>query len=82
MAVQSSIELNTVEDLWNALEADVPPVFTTADLATCADMPRWLAQKAAWCFREMKHIEVCGKQGNSIEYRLKKRRTGRRREAA
>lgn len=68
--VQQTISVNTPLELWGKLDADVPEVFTTADLATAAGMPRWLAQKAAWCFRRMDLFEVCGKQGNSIEYRL------------
>ncbi|MCR9198168.1 MAG: hypothetical protein NXI04_05965 [Planctomycetaceae bacterium] len=80
--VQQTVSLSTVKDLWNSLEADVPKVFTTADLAREGAMPRWLAQKAAYCFREMGHIEMCGKQGNAIEYQLKKRRNRRKKSAA
>ena len=52
-----------------------------AYLAKAGKMPRWLAQKAAYCFREFGYIEICGKQGNSIEYRLapEKKKRGRRR---
>jgi hypothetical protein len=78
--VQQTVSLSSVQDLWTELNLNVPDVFTTADLASGGSMPRWLAQKAAWCFREMNHIEACGKQGNTIEYRLKKKR--RRRTAA
>lgn len=80
--VQQTVSLSTVKDLWNSLEAEVPKVFTTADLAREGSMPRWLAQKAAYCFREMGHIEMCGKQGNAIEYQLKKRRNRRKKSAA
>lgn len=76
--VQKTVSLRTVQDLWDSLELEVPDVFTTADLAKGGSMPRWLAQKAAYCFREMEHIEMCGKQGNAIEYRLKKKRRKRR----
>lgn len=77
--VQQVVSVSTPDDLWRELEAETPEVFTTSDLAKAADMPRWLAQKAAWCFREMKFIQPCGKQGNSIEYRLvKPRRPGKR----
>lgn len=68
--VQETISVRTPNDLWKLLQADVPEVFTTADLAKSAAMPRWLAQKAAYCFRTMELFEVCGKQGNAIEYRL------------
>lgn len=68
--VQDTISVTSPEQLWQSLQADVPEVFTTADLAKAATMPRWLAQKAAYCFRTMELFEVCGKQGNAIEYRL------------
>jgi hypothetical protein len=80
--VQKTISLRTVADLWDALELIVPDIFTTTDLAKGGNMPRWLAQKAAYSFREMGHIEVCGKQGNAIEYRLKKKRRARKAKAA
>lgn len=80
--VQKTHSLNSAADLWACLEIDVPDVFTTADLATGGQMPRWLAQKAAYCFREMNHIEPCGKQGNAIEYRLRKVRRKRKAKAA
>ena len=78
--VNETISIRTVEDLWTHLNAEVPAVFTTADLAKGASIPRWLAQKAAYCFRQMKFFEVCGKQGNAIEYKLKRKR--RRKKAA
>ncbi|MCA9048272.1 MAG: hypothetical protein KDA89_06060 [Planctomycetaceae bacterium] len=69
-SVEATFSVTTAEELWQCLNADVPNVFTTADLATGAAMPRWLAQKAAYCFRRMGCFEVCGKRGNSVEYRL------------
>jgi hypothetical protein len=32
---------------------EIAPAFTTADLAEALEMPRWLAQKMAYCPREM-----------------------------
>ncbi len=80
--VQDTVSISSPTDLWTRLDIDVPDVFTTADLATGGSMPRWLAQKAAYCFKQMNHIEPCGKQGNAIEYRLSKRRKGSRSKAA
>lgn len=68
--VMETHSLTSAAELWSVLEIDVPEVFTTADLAVGGDMPRWLAQKAAYCFREMGYIEACGKQGNAIQYFL------------
>ncbi|MCA9064818.1 MAG: hypothetical protein KDA96_17220 [Planctomycetaceae bacterium] len=72
--LQEQICLSTPTDLWNALRLDErllshhPDGFTTAELAECADMPRWLAQKAAYCFRAMGMLNPAGKQGNSVVY--------------
>lgn len=68
--VMETHSLTSAADLWTVLNLDVPDLFTTADLAAGGDMPRWLAQKAAYCFREMNYIEACGKQGNAIQYRV------------
>lgn len=70
VSVQRRISLKTAADLWRALDPDLPASFTTAELSESCGMPRWLAQKAAWCFRRMGQLEVCGKRGNSLEYRL------------
>lgn len=69
--VQQHLQLKSAADLWKALDIRLPDEFTTADLETASGMPRWLAQKAAWCFRRMEFFDVCGKQGNAITYRLK-----------
>jgi hypothetical protein len=50
----------------------VPPeiasAFTTADLAEALEMPRWLAQKMAYCLREMGMIVQVGKRGRAYLY--------------
>lgn len=80
--VQQTYSVTTVAELWKELNLDIPAVFTTADLARGGKMPRWLAQKAAYCFREMGYIKACGKQGNAIEYRRKRQQNRRRSRAA
>ena len=42
--------------------------FSTANLATAVARPRRLAQRMAYCLREMGEIEAVGKQGNAILY--------------
>jgi hypothetical protein len=42
--------------------------FTTAELAAAIVKPRWLAQKMAYCLREMGAIAQVGKRGNAILY--------------
>ncbi len=42
--------------------------FTTADLADAIARPRWLAQKMAYCLRQMGAIHPVGKRGRTILY--------------
>jgi hypothetical protein len=42
--------------------------FTTSDLAASLPRPRRLAQRMAYCLREMNVINPVGKQGNTILY--------------
>ncbi|MCP4172662.1 MAG: hypothetical protein GY758_18025 [Fuerstiella sp.] len=71
VSVNESHSFRTPDELWTTLQMAVPDTFTTAQIAEQGHMPRWLAQKAAYCFRKMEFIEACGKQGNAIEYRLR-----------
>lgn len=80
--VQQTHSVRTPAELWDRLQLNVPEVFTTADLASGGQMPRWLAQKAAYCFRQMDFVEVCGKSGNSIQYRLNSQQKRRRKRQA
>jgi len=50
------------------LPPDLPETFTTADIAARLAIPRWLAQKMAFCLREMGALGVVGKQGRSWLY--------------
>jgi hypothetical protein len=42
--------------------------FTTSDLAAAIAKPRWLAQKMAYCLRQMDAVAAVGKRGNAILY--------------
>ena len=55
-------------DLAALIPAGLPEQFTTADLAQVMDIPRWLAQKAAYCLRNMDLIVQVGKRGNAHLY--------------
>ena len=82
VTVQQHLKLKTAADLWRALDLKVAGEFTTSDLVRTNAMPRWLAQKAAWCFCRMEFIEPCGKQGNTVVYRLRRPVRQRLRKAA
>lgn len=53
--------------------------FTTADFASAAEVPRWLAQKVAYCFRRLNLWETIGKQDRSWLYQPIKPRSKPRR---
>ena len=56
------------QDFMDLLPAALPSAFTTRDLAKSAGIPRWLAQKAAYCLRKMGTIRFIGKKGRSNLY--------------
>ena len=58
----------TPVDMASLVPADLAEPFTTADLAAAMAKPRWLAQKMAYCLREMRAIESLGKRGNAVLY--------------
>lgn len=51
----------------------LPKQFHTGHLAERLKTPRWIAQRIAYCLREMGAVEVVGKQGNSILYATPRR---------
>ena len=50
------------------LPADLVYPFTTRYLAKTMGVPRWLAQRSAYCLRKMGAIQATGKRGRSIVY--------------
>jgi len=58
------------QDLATLLPPGLPDRFTTADLAGAMDGPRWLAQKMAYCLRNMDVIAQVGRRGRSNLYEL------------
>jgi hypothetical protein len=78
--VGERLVLRTAADLKSWLPTSVPTEFTTADVAREAGIPRWLAQKLAYCLRKIGAIDLAGKEGNSLVYRRVAR--PRRRRAA
>jgi hypothetical protein len=58
----------TPADLLALLPATLVAPFTTADLAAAAGLPRGLAQKMAYCLRDMGGLVVVGKRGRSLLY--------------
>ena len=57
-------------DLLGLVPASLPPVFTTADLATAAAIPRRLAQAMAYCLRHNELLVELERRADGIRYRL------------
>ena len=68
VSVVSSQTFATASDYRQTLPDNIPDAFTTADLATATRQRRRVAQKMAYCLREMGIIVPVGKRGRSILY--------------
>lgn len=66
--VVETYRFRTADDILALLPAELPTAFTTADLARLLNIPRWLAQKMAYCLRRMETIEVVGVSQRSRLY--------------
>jgi hypothetical protein len=66
--VVNSYLFDSPGDFLALLPSELPEPFSTRDLAESIDRPRWLAQKMAYCLRNMGAIDVVGKDGNSFLY--------------
>jgi hypothetical protein len=64
----------TAADLRKLLPARMPKQFHTAHLAERLEVPRFAAQRIAYCLREMQAVEIVGKQGNALLYRYAAKR--------
>ena len=58
----------TPKELGELIPAGLPEPFTTAQLAESLHQPLWLAQKMAYCLREMGAIIAMGKRGRGNLY--------------
>jgi len=60
----------TARDLLQLIPGNLPRPFHTGDLATQLDVPRWAAQRIAYCLRNTGAAEQVGMQRNARLYRL------------
>jgi hypothetical protein len=77
VSVGERIRLATAGDLVKLLPTSLPRKFHTGHLAEHSNIARHVAQRIAYCLREMKAVEQVGKQGNALVYQLPRRRKGR-----
>ncbi len=63
-------------------DCPLPQPFHTADLAQGVGVPRWIAQRIAYCLRKIGATREVGKRGNTRLYEWAGRATRRKRRAA
>ena len=68
LQVVESRTFETPADIAALIPTGLAQPFTTLELAAAVGRPRWLAQKMAYCLREMGTITPVGKRGNAILY--------------
>jgi hypothetical protein len=68
--VISATRLATPSDFRRVLPESLPAPFSTLDLASEINQPRYLAQKMAYCLRKMGVIRKVGKRGRSWLYQV------------
>ena len=69
VAVRRTHRLRTRRDLAALIPGGLPHVFHTGHLADLLGVERWVAQRIAYCFRQMAAIQQVGKQRNALLYR-------------
>jgi hypothetical protein len=63
-------------ELARLIPGPLPGVFDTADLAAAMDLPRWRAQRVAYCLRHCGAADAIGRRDRAVLYRW--RRAARR----
>jgi len=69
LRIVDSRKFRTISQLWKLLPKSLPGTFHTGHLAEELKVPRWTAQRIAYCLRKTGGIQVVGKQGNALMYR-------------
>ncbi len=75
--VRDTWRFRTGRDLARLVDGPLPGTFHTGHLAETLGVPRWIAQRMAYCLRHAKSIRQVGKQGNAALYRFCGRRPAR-----
>lgn len=70
VAVQETHRLATAGDLVRLVACPLPPEFHTGHLAEGLGVHRWVAQRIAYCLRQMGASMEVGKAGNARLYQL------------
>ena len=68
--VHETHRFETTHDLLRLLPSDLPPVFTTADMAASGLFDRDVARQIAYCFRAIGFFDEIGRTKAGYNYRL------------
>jgi hypothetical protein len=68
IAVHETHRFQTAADLARLVTAPLPQKFHTGHLAEALKVPRWIAQRIAYCLRQTSAVRHTGKQGNTRLY--------------
>ena len=68
--VRETHRFECAEDLLSLLPADLPPVFTTADMAAAGTFNRDIARQIAYCFRALGFFDEISRTRAGYNYRL------------
>jgi len=74
VSIAQTHRLRTCADLKRLIAWPGARPFHTGHLAESLDVERWIAQRIAYCFRQMGAIRQVGKQGNALLYEFSRRR--------
>jgi hypothetical protein len=66
--VVATHRLREAADLCRLVPCRLPDTFHTGHLAAALGIDRWVAQRIAYCWRQMGAVRVIGKAGNSLLY--------------
>ena len=71
LGVVEQVVFDTPASFRTFIPPGLPDPFTTADLADARGCPRALAQKMVFCLRQMDILDIVGKRGNAVLYRIR-----------
>jgi len=74
VSVGDTVRLRKAADLIRLMPPGLPSEFHSGLLSEHCGIRRHVAQRIAYCLREMQAVEHVGKQGNTLLYRLPKRK--------
>ena len=74
LTVHQTHRFRTRWDVAKLVSCPLPQPFHTGNLAESLEVDRWIAQRIAYCLREMGVVRQVGKQGNALLYQFAKRK--------